>query len=422
MNKPPTSSKKPLAPRGQGQRPGTSAAARRIVATRKKRDRGAEYAWWIGGALVVLLLLLVAAGYYNDNIGPGRDAALRVGTQSVSLTTYRDRLKAQTVINGAGSQQDAARQESTVTDNLEEEQVYLQRAWSLDVTASEDEIAAQIAQIARVAVKNGKVVDQGLYDFAVRGYLQRSGLSVGELREQARAAVLKQKVIDHFKAGLPAQALAIKGTQFIFDSADAASAAQQELETGASVADLAAELQANPTKGQATPLDWTFVPYGVLPRSLDVAASQLQVGQVTGAIEVAPPTPNGSPQYELLAISDRDPQHALDAAAQPALANGLATNWYNQQRDALGVHSFIDGSRALWAIQHTGLPLAAPSPTATAPGNPGVPGGVPSIPGSNGPGSNAPGTGPGSSAPGGAGPQPPAPAQPSAPAAPNATP
>lgn len=390
-------------------RPGTSAAARRLQTKHKTGDRGPQLTWLIGGGLVVFLLLLIAVGYYSQNISPGFETALRVGKHDISLGYYRDRLRADTVENGNSSQQDAAQRESTITDTIEQEQVYLQRAWSLGVTASEQDIAAQIAQIAHVAVKGNTITDPAQYDFEVRGYLQRSGLSLDELRGIARAAALKQKVIDHFKTTLPAQALAIKGAQFTFDSQDAANAAQQELETGTSVADLTAELQADSTKGQATPLDWTFVPFGVLPHPVDVAASQLQPGQVSGIIQVNAPAQGGATQFEMLAVTERDPQRAIDASSQPTLAADQAAVWYNQQRDALGAHSLLDNSKALWAIQHSGLPVApAATPTPPfSPGNPSAPNGAPAVPGASAPSG------------GGVGPQPP---QPSAPAAPNATP
>jgi hypothetical protein len=401
---------------GTGARPATpprrtagqSASARRLQSSHRPAERGNQVMWIGGGAIVVLLVLLLGIGWYNDNIGPGRGTAIQVGKHNVSVAYFRDRLKAQTVEGGDGSQlgqNGAANQLSAVTSSIEEEQVYLQRAWSLGVTASDDDIAAQIAALVHVAVKDGKVADVAQYDFEVRGYLQRTGLSLATLREIGRAAALKSKVTDYFQASLPKQGLAIKGVQFTFDSQAAATAAQKELETGATVDDLQAELSADPTKGQASPLDWTFVGYGVLPHPVDVAAQQLAPGQVSTVIEIDPTDPAGAtPTWEMLAITDKDANQALDTSAAPQIAQAAATQWYTQQRQALGVHSLLTQTKQAWAIQHAGLPqLPAATPTPPA-GAPTVPGGNPSLPGSQ------------------TGPQPPASSAPAVPPVPAGTP
>lgn len=377
--------------------------AQRVRTTARTSDQGAKLAWIVGGGLAALIVILVVIGWYNDNIGPGLETAIRVGKHDISVAYYRDRLKLQAVENGDGSQLDAARQLSTVTETIEQEQVYLQRAWSLGVTASDQEIAAQIAQIVRVPVNNGKIIDAAQYDFEVRGYLERTGLSLDELREIARARALQQKVVDHFQSTLPAQALAIQGIQFIFDSQEKAQAAQKELETGATIYDLQSELNQDPSKGSASPLDWTYVGFGALPRPIDVAAQQLQPGEVSTIIEVpADPTdPTSKSQWEMLAVTNKDVNHPITDSAKPQLARSQASLWFNQQKTALGVRSLLDLSKERWAVQHTGLPQQPP-PTPTPPAS------APSAPAFN------------PVAPGGqTGPQPPAP---SAPAAPNATP
>jgi len=400
-----SSTPRPQSPRARpapARRPARN-VAQHVRATARTTDQGARLAWTIGGGLAALIVILVAIGWYNDNIGPGRETAIRVGKHNLSLAYYRDRLKAQAVENGDGSQTDAARQLSTVTQTLEEEQVYLQRAWALGVTASDQEIAAQIAQIVHVPVQNGKIIDAAQYDFEVRAYLERTGLSLDELREIARAEVLQQKVVDHFQATLPTQALAIQGIQFVFDSLDKAQAAQKELETGATIYDLQSELNQDASKGSASPLDWTYVGFGVLPRPIDVAAQQLQPGEVSTIIEVpADPTdPTSKSQWEMLAVTNKDPNHPITDSAKSQLARSEASLWFNQQKTALGVHSLLDLNKERWAVQHTGLPLQpppTPTPPASAPSAPAI---NPAVPG------------------GQAGPQPPAP---SAPAAPNATP
>jgi hypothetical protein len=106
----------------------------------------------------------------------------------------------------------------------------------------------------------------------------------------------------------------------------------------------------------------------------------------------------------MLAVTDKDTAHALDSSAAPSIAQSAATQWYEQQRQALGTHSLLSTSAENWAITHSGLPQVPP-PTPTPPAS------APTMP-SN---STLPGSGP----------QPPAPSEPAAPAvppAPNGTP
>lgn len=386
---------------------GQSAAARRLQSSHRPSERGSQLAWVIGGSLAAIILVFLGVGYYNSNIGPGRDAAIKVGKHTVSVNYFRDRLKAEAVENGDGSQlgsSGAANDITSIVDTIEQEQVYLQRAWSLGLSASDDEIAAQIANIVHVQVTNGKIADLAQYEFEVRGYLERTGLSLAELREIGRAAALTQKVTDYFQAKLPAQAPAFQGTEFTFDTLAAAQAAQKELETGAYVTDLTAELNADSTKGTATPLDWTYIGFGALPRPLDVAAQQLQPGQVSTIIQLDPTTPDGTTQWAMLAVTTKDANHAIDASAQPQLAQSESSAWYTQQSQALGLHNLMSQSDEAWALAHTGLP-AEPAATPTSPaGAPTVPSGNPAAPGSQ------------------AGPQPPAPSAPAVPSAPAAAP
>lgn len=365
---------------------------RTVVRSHQHNDRGARLAWLVGGGIGLLVLLLVGVGYYNDNIGPARDTALRVGKHNVSLGYFRDRLKAATLDNnGPGTQADAFNKLTAVTDTIEEEQVYLQRAASLGVSVDDQDIAAAAAQLVQAPTSNGKLdpKDYAVYEFDVRAQLQKDGLSLGQFREIARANALKSKLLDHFKAGVPAQTLAVKGEAMTFTSEEKARAAQQRLENGDAFTDVASDLIASPSDGHARPFDFTPVPYGILvsplgaPNVEDVA-SKLSPGEVSDVIKIDSTSSSSTPTWVLLTITDRDASHTVSDVQKQQIASAQRDKWLADQKTALGVKSFMDQGKQLWAVQHMGLPLqarATPTPAAP-PGNPGAAPGAPAVPGS----------------------------------------
>ncbi|MHB8573852.1 MAG: SurA N-terminal domain-containing protein [Dehalococcoidia bacterium] len=432
MSKKPPSTSSSLQPaKGRpGARPVTR--QRRAISHASKDDRGTRLAWYVGGGIVVVVLVAIFAGYYNDNIKPARGAAITVGKHDISLGYYRDRLKAITITTGAGTQRDAFNKEATTTNLLESEQVYLQRAASLGVTVNDDEIAAAIAKDVHATIVGGKVSDPAQYEALLRTQLIRTGLSLDQERQLGRAAALKQKVQDTFKAGVPKQALSVKGIQLIFSSQDQATQAQQRIETGDTPSTIAGDMLANQSLGRSQTFDWTPVPFGLLPGDVDRFAAEHASGEISAILKIDPSTPTGSPQWIITQISDRDPNHDVTDAQSTQVATKKSADWFDSQKTALNVHSYVDGStagsKAVWAAQHTDLPVdvtatptppsfpsrpgAAPSAPAGAPVGPQPAGSAPAAPGAPGAAPAAPGAAP--VAP----PQPPAPVQP----VPNASP
>lgn len=339
-----------------------------------REEVGNRLAWIVGGGLAAVVALLVLIGIYNDRIGPARETAITAGKHSISVGYYRDRLKAATIDAGDATQVGAFNKESSTTALLEEEQVYLQRAGTLGVTASDADIAAAMAQAVHAPVAaGGPVSDVAAYEVLLREELQRTGLSLDQFRGIAKAQALKSNVQAKFRAEVPKQTLAIKGIELQFTSEVQGRAAQDRLGNGDSFNDIAGDTTADPSIGHAQPLDWTPVPFGLLTGDLDGVASQLSPGQVSDLIKI---DSSGTPQWILLNVSDRDQNHDVSDTQRLQLGNKKQSDWVDQQRQELGVHSFVDGANARWAAIHTDLPLQAAA-TPTPPSNPRLPGSLP---------------------------------------------
>jgi SurA-like N-terminal domain len=380
-NKPPVRSSSIQSTQEKRSRPSgrTVTRQRRVIAHAGKDDRGARLAWYVGGGIVVLVVILFGAGYYNDNIGPARNTAITVGGHDISLGYYRDRLRAATLTGGGATQRDAASKEATVTDNLEEEQVYLQKAGQLGVTVNDSEIALAIAKDVHATVSGDKISDPAQYEALVRSQLIRTKLSWDQERTLAKAAALKQKVLDHFKAAVPKQALSVKGIELTFTSEDQANQAVQRIAAGDTPTDVAADMTANPSLGTSKPIDWTPVPFGLLGGSIDRFAAEHDKGEISTILQVPASTPTGSPQYVIFQISDKDPSHDVTDGQATQIATKQQKDWFGQTKAALNVHDHVDGNNAIWAVTHVDLPVqAAASPT--PPALPQRPGAAPSAP------------------------------------------
>jgi hypothetical protein len=362
----------------------TTRAGRQVARHSGREEVGSRLALMIGGGLALLVLLLIGIGYYSTYIGPARDTAIRVGNHDISLGEYRDRLRAATLASDPNATQaDAFNKESSTTELLETEQIYLQRAQTLGISADDDAIAVSMATGVHVPTKDNQIVDIATYETILRNELQRQGLSLDQERNAARASVLKNNVLQKFRADVPKQALAVKATELVFTSRQQGQAAQQRLGNGDSVSDIAQDTVGDPSIGHAQPFDWTPTGFGILPASLDEVATKLNPGEVSDLIQITPTAGSTAPQWYLLAITDRDPNHDVNDTQALQIGNAKVSTWLDQQKQLLGLHSFVDGAKATWAAVHSGLPetaRATPTPVSVPARAPGAPGAPPSVP------------------------------------------
>ncbi|HZU76939.1 MAG TPA: SurA N-terminal domain-containing protein, partial [Dehalococcoidia bacterium] len=300
----------------------------RTTARAHRDERGTRLALWVGGGVVLLVVLLIGIGYYNTNIGPANDTAIVVGNHTVSLGYYRDRLKATTVdANQQPTEVEASNEESTTTDTIEEEQVYLQRAESdAGVSVSDNDITLAMAKLVQVPTQGNQISDKAVYESLLQSKLQREGLSLDQFRQIARANALKDKVLQKFQSLVPQHTLAVQLHELVFTSQAQGQAAQQKLEQGETFADLEQESVGDPSLGTATPVDWTPVPFGILPAPIDAVAAKLQPGEVSDLIEVdnsgqTSDTSSGSgPQWYLIEVTNRDSNYAVPDTAVTQIA------------------------------------------------------------------------------------------------------
>jgi hypothetical protein len=136
------------------------------------------------------------------------------------------------------------------------------------------------------------------------------------LKRAAEAAWMRDKII----TGMPGTAEQVHAQQILLYNEDTARKVADQLDAGASFADLAALYDPN-TGGE---LGWFPRAY-LLEPELEEAAFSLEVGQYSDVIE----TEVG---YHILLVLERDPQHQLSPDAYLVMQEKALQDWLAQKR------------------------------------------------------------------------------------------
>ncbi len=158
------------------------------------------------------------------------------------------------------------------------EQVLLEQAAAgMGITVTEEEVDAEIARI---------VADAGNQEeFARR--LERSGMTVQDLRAQLRADLIRNRVLERVRTTIPTQAEQVHARHILVDTPELAQHLLAQLQSGADFAQLARLYsQDESTRDVGGDLGW--FPRGVLlAPEVEEAAFALQAGQVSPVIRSA---------------------------------------------------------------------------------------------------------------------------------------
>ena len=150
---------------------------------------------------------------------------------------------------------------------------------------------------------------------ASHGYTQESFRR--DLAQSIAAAWMRDQII----AKVPETADQVHARQILLNNSDQATAALNQLRSGADFADLAAQYDPV-TKG-----DLGWFPRGyLLEPELEQAAFNLQPDETSDVIK----TDTG---YHILQVIERDPQHPLTPDARRVLQSKALQNWLEQRRN-----------------------------------------------------------------------------------------
>ena len=383
---PSTSNASPAAPR---RRPAPAAVR---PAARQRRQ------WWrrwrparvnsnalllAGTGLVILAALgLLGYGYWDSYIRPARATAVRVGDRAYDSVYFTRRLKLALSQptgseGGARSAQEIELLLTTLSNDILEEEVFVQRAASLGVGIPDDEIDGFMAE--RLAVpfsrdEEGRIQYSRSFENGVRARLQRSGLTLAEFRRSLHGQRLRQEVRRHFERSVPEAAPAARIRLISLDDEEKAKDVKQQLDRGGDFAELASGLSTDgETRAQGGLSDWT--PKGLLPAELDQVAFDLPEGRVSDPIK-------SGDKWVVLRVEERAAARQLTDKERSDLAARQFDDWLAAQKAELNARNYtekpdvvryaVNQSGALEEIRRSQRRDAIPQSNVTV-----VPGGAP---------------------------------------------
>lgn len=268
-------------------------------------------------AVVVLILGAMAIGgfalfdkyYLTPHQLPG-STALKVGATDFSVREFTNRTKMFSAqLSGTTNAQIII---PAVDQQLQHEAIELQFAGEKNVSATEDQIKAEIAKTIGIQVTDPN------FDTRFQEELKNTGLTEQQYRNMATASVLSTSLQQSFQAALPANADSIQYRQIVVADQATADKLKAEIEGGADFAALAAA-NSTDTATKSTGGDTGWTPRGYLSPTLENLLFSLDKNQVV--------TSPGRSNVTIYQLVDKDPAHAIEDAKKSKLASNQFQQW-----------------------------------------------------------------------------------------------
>ena len=334
--------------RAQSAKPAVRAPAER---RRRSQHAGSERTTRIlilGGvaAAVAIAVGLIIFGWYQTQIKPLQKMVLQVGNTKYSLAQVERRMKLlrkQDPTYGSLGSANARLALPAVTFSLlEREAKLIEAASELQITVSDEDIAAEVRNRGSLAAD----VEPTAYAAEFKKQVDDSGLSESEYIQMLKASLLSQRVNDYFKFFAPASEPQVRGQYIAFDDQNKAKQALQRLQSGDAPDLVATQLGAASSSGsgKVTPVAWTPRPYiGLLPKEVQDFLFGAQPNQLSDVLSV------GSAYY-IVQLLERDDNRALDDKGKGTVAVRETNKWLDGLNTKLTIKdnfTTTDQSRAL---------------------------------------------------------------------------
>ena len=381
----------------------------RVPDSRRGQLNPAVWLWIGAGVLFLAVLGLIGAGLYSRYYLPPRETVLTVGERDYSMSYFVKRLRYYlTDAATVGRSISVFDAPNAVLANMEQGALLLASADAEGLTVADDEARDRLREnVARLSGADLELPDitemtatptatpaanaspaatattettpspapagtetpaptpspfafssDKDYQDALKKVRDRTGLSEDELREIARAEVLREKLGDKFKTQLPATVLQSQLDIIFVEDKAAADGAKTRLDAG----ELFVQVQADVSPETLPPPVGETVP--------DTAAAEVERQELSWVIkemllgpfqEPVFSTPVGS--YTQVIVTDRGSaivkvrsreERALDDTQREFLLGDALDNWFELRREAIAVQRFLDSEKTAWALDRVG--------------------------------------------------------------------
>lgn len=304
-------------------------------------------------AIVGVIILIVAAlgigGFAlleKYELKPRRipgSTALAIGDAKYSVREFTNRTKMLTAkVSGATS---ASVVIPSIDNQLQNEAINLQFAAEKNVSASEDEIRAEIA------TQLGIEANDPNFDQRFQEELTTTGLTEEQYRKLATGNVLRTKLQSAFQTELPAVLESIHYRQITVADQATADTLKAQIEGGADFAALAAASSTDTTTNTAGG-DAGWAPRGFLDPTVESPLFSLDINQV---VILAGPS-----NFTIYQVLEKDPAHAVDEAKKSTLASNAFRKWQTDKKASVTIDDEMDlqtgnGDKINYVLDNAGL-------------------------------------------------------------------
>jgi foldase protein PrsA len=282
--------------------------------------------------LVVAAVAVVGFGFLSDYLakqGRPDSTAVQVGDAKYTVREFTARLKSYVTQQGGARSQAAAYQSAFpgISNQLIQEAVIVQFASEKDVSATDDDVNAEVGKRA------GITADDANFQARYQEEVKKSGLEEPGYRKMISAAALVQKLTDVFKAAVPAAAESVHYRQIVVADQAAADDIKAKIEAGGDFAQLAKDRSTDTqTKDQGGDAGW--VPRGLFDAAVENTIFDLDVNQVTTY-------PTSSSVIVLQAV-EKDPQRPVADDQKGSLASKALSQWITDKVSGVQVVNEMD--------------------------------------------------------------------------------
>jgi hypothetical protein len=301
-------------------------------------------------AVVVLVLAAIGIGSYalinHYEIQPHKlpgSTALSVGDTKYSTEEFTSRtIMYSTQLGGYKVYSNLI---PAVDSKLREEAAVRSFAGEKNVTATEDDIKAQIATLLGIQATDPN------FDQRLQEELTKDGLTQQQYRDMASAAALTTKLKAAFTAELPATADSVHYRAIVVADQATADNLKAQIDGGADFAALAsANSTDTATKDKGGDAGWA--PRGLLSSSIETLLFSLDINQVV--------TYPGSSNVTVYQLLEKDPAHAIEDAKKSTLANNDYQKWVKDKLASATITDDMDlntgnADKLGYVIKHAGL-------------------------------------------------------------------
>ncbi|HID61557.1 MAG TPA: hypothetical protein EYP49_02245 [Anaerolineae bacterium] len=269
----------------------------------------------------------------TPTVPPEEPLAARVNGQPILLADYQEeiaRFEAAMAAQGFDLESEdgkarLAQMRRQVLDSMIERVLIAQAAVREGVTVSEEELEAMILES----------IGEGGGQASFEEWLQTSGLTYEDFREELRFQLLAQKIFERVTGSIPTTAEQVHARHILVETEEEAQAILARLQVGEDFAALARELSQDENTREAGG-DLGFFSRGqLICPEVEEAAFALQPGEISGVVR-------SQFGYHIVQVLEKVADRPLPPELLNALREQAFARWMQEQWDKATIERFVD--------------------------------------------------------------------------------